>query len=42
MSAGIYTAEVTVDDEHDYIVGESLQVTVNDVPPAEPTNVSAN
>jgi PKD repeat protein len=39
-SAGIYTVEVTVDDGHGNIVGESLQVTVNDVPLAEPTNVT--
>ncbi|MCD6199655.1 MAG: PKD domain-containing protein [Deltaproteobacteria bacterium] len=39
---GTYTAEVSVDDGNGHIVGESLQVTVNDIPPAEPTNVSAN
>ena len=39
---GTYTAEVSVDDGHGNIVGESLRVTVNDIPPAEPTNVSAN
>ena len=39
---GTYTAEVSVDDGHGNIVGESLRVTVNDIPSAEPTNVSAN
>jgi hypothetical protein len=39
---GIYTAEVSVDDGNGHIVSESLQVTVDDIPPAEPTNVSAN
>ncbi|NOR05212.1 MAG: PKD domain-containing protein [Deltaproteobacteria bacterium] len=38
----IYTATVTVNDGNGNIVGESLQVTVDDIPPAEPTNVSAN
>ena len=38
----IYTATVTVSDGHGHSVGQSLQVTVNDIPPAEPTNVSAN
>jgi hypothetical protein len=38
----IYTATATVDDGNGHIVAESLQVTVNDIPPAEPTNVSAN
>ena len=38
----IYTAIVTVSDGHGHSVGQSLQVTVNDIPPAEPTNVSAN
>ena len=40
MSAGIYTADVTVDDGHGNIVGESLQIAVNDVPPAKPTSVN--
>ena len=39
---GTYTAEVTVDDGHGNIVGESLQITVDDVPPAKPTDVTAN
>ena len=39
---GTYTAEVSVDDGKGHIVGESLQVTVSDIPPAEPTNVSAD
>ena len=39
---GTYTAEVSVDDGNGHSVEESLQVTVNDIPPAEPTNVSAN
>lgn len=39
---GTYTAEVTVDDGNGHIVGESLQMTVNDIPPAEPTSVSSN
>jgi hypothetical protein len=38
----IYTATVTVSDDHGHSVGQSLKVTVNDIPPAEPTNVSAN
>ena len=38
----IYTATVTVSDGNGNTVAESLQVTVNDIPPAEPTNVSAN
>ena len=38
----IYTATVTVSDGHGHSVGQSLQVTVNDIPPAEPTNVSSN
>jgi hypothetical protein len=41
-SAGTYTADVTVDDGHGNIVGESLQIAVNDVPPAKPTSVTAN
>ena len=36
---GTYTADVTVDDGHGNIVGESLQIAVNDVPPAKPTSV---
>jgi hypothetical protein len=39
-SAGTYTAEVSVDDGHGNTVEESLQIAVNDVPPAEPTNVT--
>jgi hypothetical protein len=39
---GTYTAEVSVDDGNGHIVGEFLQVPVNDIPPAEPTNVSAD
>ena len=39
---GTYTAEVSVDDGHGHTVAESLQMTVNDIPPAKPTNVSAN
>jgi hypothetical protein len=39
---GTYTATVTVNDGNGHSVGRSLQVTVNDIPPAEPTNVSAN
>ena len=39
---GTYTAEVSVDDGNGHSVEESLQVTVNDIPPAEPTNVSSN
>ena len=38
----IYTAIVTVSDGHGHSVSQSLQVTVNDIPPAEPTNVSSN
>jgi len=38
---GHYTAEITVDDGHGNTVGESLQITVNDVPPAKPTGVTA-
>ena len=41
-SAGTYTAEVTADDGHGNIVGESLQITVDDVPPTKPTGVTAN
>jgi hypothetical protein len=39
---GTYTAEVSVDDGHGHTVSKSLQVTVDDIPPAEPTNVTAN
>jgi len=39
---GTYTATVTVSDGHGHSVSETLQMTVNDIPPAEPTNVSAN
>ena len=39
---GTYAAEVTVDDGHGNIVGESLQITVDDVPPTKPTGVTAN
>jgi len=39
---GTYTATVTVSDGHGHSVSETLQVTVNDIPPAKPTNVSAN
>jgi hypothetical protein len=39
---GTYTAEASVDDGHGHTAAESLQVTVNDIPPAKPTNVSAN
>jgi len=39
---GTYTAEVSVDDGHGHSVPETLQITVNDIPPAKPTNVSAN
>ena len=39
---GTYTAEVSVDDGNGHIVGESLQVTVNNVPPAKPTGVSVS
>ena len=39
---GTYTATVTVSDGNGKSVGHSLQVTVNDLPPASPKNVSAN
>jgi hypothetical protein len=39
---GTYTATVTVSDGNGNSVGQSLQVTVNDLPPASPKNVSAN
>jgi hypothetical protein len=39
---GTYTATAPVNDGNGHIVGRSLQVTVDDIPPAEPTNVSAN
>ena len=39
---GTYTAEVSVDDGHGHSVPETLQMTVNDIPPAKPTNISAN
>ena len=39
---GTYTATATVNDGNGHIVGKSLQVPVNDIRPAEPTNVSAN
>ena len=39
---GTYTAEVSVDDGNGHTVAESLQVTVNDIPPTKPTNVTAN
>jgi hypothetical protein len=39
---GTYTATVTVNDGNGNSVGQSLQVTVNDIPPASPKNVSAN
>ena len=39
---GTYTATATVNDGNGNIVAEFLQVPVNDIPPAEPTNVSAN
>ncbi len=38
---GTYTAEVTVDDGHGNTVGESLQITVDDIPPDKPTGVTA-
>jgi PKD repeat protein len=41
-SAGTYTADVTVDDGHGNTVGESLQIAVNEVPPAKPTSVTVN
>jgi len=37
---GTYTATVTVSDGNGNSAGQSLQVTVNDLPPASPTNVS--
>jgi PKD repeat protein len=37
-----YTATVTVSDGNGNSAGQSLQVTVNDLPPASPKNVSAN
>ena len=40
VSAGTYTADVTVDDGNGNIVGKSLQIAVNDVLPAKPTNVA--
>jgi hypothetical protein len=39
---GTYTATATVDDGNGHSVGRSLQVTVDDIPPAEPTNVSSD
>jgi hypothetical protein len=39
---GTFTAIATVNDGNGYSVGQSLQVTVNDMPPAKPTGVSAN
>jgi len=39
---GTYTATVTVNDGNGNSAGQSLQVTVNDLPPASPKNVSAN
>jgi hypothetical protein len=39
---GTYTATVTVSDGNGNSVGQSLQVTVNDMPPASPKSVSAN
>ena len=39
---GTYTATVTVNDGNGNTAGQSLQVTVNDLPPAKPKNVSAN
>jgi hypothetical protein len=39
---GTYTATVTVNDGNGNTAGQSLQVTVNDIPPASPKNVSAN
>ena len=39
---GTYTATVTVSDGNGNSAGQSLQVTVNDLPPASPKNVSAN
>ena len=39
---GTYTATATVNDGNGNIVGESLQVTVDDIPPAEPKNVSSD
>jgi len=39
---GTYTATATVNDGNGHTVGQSLQVTVNDLPPASPKNVSAN
>ncbi|OPL13835.1 MAG: hypothetical protein AVO38_12755 [delta proteobacterium ML8_D] len=41
-TSGTYTATVTVNDGNGNSVGQSLQVTVNDLPPANPKNVSAN
>jgi len=37
-----YTATVTVDDGNGHSVGQSLQVPVDDISPAEPENVSSN
>jgi PKD repeat protein len=42
VAQGTYTATVTVDDGNGHSVGRSLQVTVDDIPPAEPTNVTTN
>jgi hypothetical protein len=39
---GTFTATATVDDGNGHSVGQSLQVTVNDIPPDKPTNVSPN
>jgi len=39
---GTYTATATVSDGHGHSVSETLQMTVNDIPLAKPTNVSAN
>jgi len=39
---GTYTATVTVSDGNGNSAGRSLQVTVNDLPPASPKNVFAN
>jgi PKD repeat protein len=39
---GTYTTTVTVSDGNGNSAGQSLQVTVNDLPPTSPKNVSAN
>jgi hypothetical protein len=42
VAQGTYTATATVDDGNGHSVGQSLQITVDDIPPAKPTNVSVN